>query len=124
MRFLADESCDVALVKALRDAGNDVLEVRLIKAGAYDEWVVDLALSERRVLLTADKDFAWLIYAHGQKAIGVIFLRYPVSERHGMRGFIPWRNQLRALFAIQALTPINSGGADFTGALYKSKIET
>jgi predicted nuclease of predicted toxin-antitoxin system len=81
MRFLADESCDVALVKALRDAGNDVLEVRLIKAGADDEWVVDLALSERRILLTEDKDFGWLIYAHGQKAIGVIFLRYPVSER-------------------------------------------
>jgi len=51
MRFLADESCDVASVKALRDAGNDVLEVRLIKAGADDEWVVDLALSERRILL-------------------------------------------------------------------------
>lgn len=51
MRFLADESCGVALVKALRDAGNDVLEVRLIKAGADDEWVVDLALSERRILL-------------------------------------------------------------------------
>ena len=52
MRFLADESCDVALVKALRDVGNDVLEVRLIKAGADDEWVVDLALSESRILLT------------------------------------------------------------------------
>ena len=34
MRFLADESWDVALVKALRDAGNDALEVRLIKPGA------------------------------------------------------------------------------------------
>jgi len=33
-------------------------------------------------LLTEDKDFGWLIYAHGHKAIGVIFLRYPFSERH------------------------------------------
>jgi predicted nuclease of predicted toxin-antitoxin system len=88
MRLLADESCDVALVKALRDAGNDVLEVRQIKAGADDEWVVGLALSEGRLLLTEDKDFGWLIYAHGQKAIGVIFLRYPVWERERISQYL------------------------------------
>jgi predicted nuclease of predicted toxin-antitoxin system len=44
--------------------------------------VVNLSVSENRILLTEDKDFGWLIYAHGHKAIGVIFLRYPVSERH------------------------------------------
>jgi len=82
MRFLVDESCDVALGKALVEAGNDVLEIRLIRPGAEDEWVVSLAVSEDRILLTEDKDFGWLIYAHGHKAIGVIFLRYPVSERH------------------------------------------
>jgi len=81
MRFLVDESCDVALSRALLDAGNDVLEIREEKPGAYDEWVVGLAVSENRILLTAYKDFGWLIYAHGHKAIGVIFLRYPVSER-------------------------------------------
>jgi predicted nuclease of predicted toxin-antitoxin system len=81
MRFLVDESCDVAMGLALLEAGNDVLEIRAIRPGADDEWVVDLAVSEYRILLTEDKDFGWLIYAHGHKAIGVIFLRYPVSER-------------------------------------------
>jgi hypothetical protein len=38
MRFLVDESCDVALGKALVEAGNDVLEIRLIRPGAEDEW--------------------------------------------------------------------------------------
>jgi len=60
----------VALTRALLEAGND------------DEWVVFLSVSENRILLTEDKDFGWLIYAHGHKATGVIFLRYPVSERH------------------------------------------
>jgi predicted nuclease of predicted toxin-antitoxin system len=55
--------------------------VREGKPGADDEWVMNLAVSENRILLTEDKDFGWLIYAHGHKAIGVIFLRYPVSER-------------------------------------------
>jgi predicted nuclease of predicted toxin-antitoxin system len=64
------------------EAGNDVLEVREAKPGAADEWVISLAVSENRILLTEDKDFGWLIYAHGHKAIGVIFLRYPVSERN------------------------------------------
>jgi predicted nuclease of predicted toxin-antitoxin system len=81
MRFLVDESCDVAMSTALLKAGNDVMEVRAIKSGADDEWVVDLAVSENRILLTEDKDFGWLIYSSGHKAIGVIFLRYPVSER-------------------------------------------
>jgi predicted nuclease of predicted toxin-antitoxin system len=44
--------------------------------------VINLALSEERILLTEDKDFGRLIYAYGHKSIGVIFLRYPVSERH------------------------------------------
>jgi predicted nuclease of predicted toxin-antitoxin system len=81
MRFLVDASCDVAMGLALREAGNDVLEIRVIRPGADDEWVVDLAVSENRKLLTEDKDFGWLIYAHGHTAIGVIFMRYPVSER-------------------------------------------
>lgn len=70
------------LAQALLEDGNDVLEVRDSKLGANDEWVINFALSENRILLTEDKDFGRLIYAHGHKAIGVIFLRYPVSERH------------------------------------------
>jgi predicted nuclease of predicted toxin-antitoxin system len=81
MRFLVDESCDVALGRALLDAGNDVKEVREASPGADDAWVVGFAVSENRILLTEDKDFGRLVYAHGQKAIGVIFLRYPVWER-------------------------------------------
>ena len=46
MRFLVDESCDVALGRALLEAGNDVLEVREVEPGADDEWVVGLAVSD------------------------------------------------------------------------------
>jgi len=73
MRFLVDESCDIVLSQALLEDGNDVLDVRDSKPGANDEWVINFALSENRILLTEDKDFGRLIYAHGHKAIGVIF---------------------------------------------------
>ncbi len=81
MRFLADESCDFMIVKTLRDAGHDVLAVSEITPRAADSEVIRFAVSEKRILLTEDKDFGQLVYAHGQKTIGVIFLRYPSSTR-------------------------------------------
>ncbi len=81
MRFLADESCDFAIVRRLRDDGYDVVAVAEIEPRAEDKRVVDLAVRERRLLLTEDKDFGQLLFAHGQAAPGVIFLRYPASAR-------------------------------------------
>jgi predicted nuclease of predicted toxin-antitoxin system len=81
MRLLADESCDFMIVKTLRDAGHDVLAVSEITPRAEDSQVIRFAVSEKRILLTEDKDFGQLVYAHGQKTIGVIFLRYPSSTR-------------------------------------------
>jgi predicted nuclease of predicted toxin-antitoxin system len=40
-----------------------------------------LAAREERIPLTEDKDFGQLVYAHGQKTHGVIFLRFPISAR-------------------------------------------
>ncbi len=52
MRFLADESCDFAVVRALRATGHDVRAVTETHRGANDEDVIALALAEHRVLLT------------------------------------------------------------------------
>jgi len=79
--FLADESCDFAVVRALRAAGYDVLAVAERSPGAHDEDVIRLATSERRILLTEDKDFGQLVFAAGKETCGVIFIRYPASLR-------------------------------------------
>ena len=81
MRFLADESCDSIMVRALREAGHDVLAVSDVTPRAVDSEVIELALREKRILLTEDKDFGQLVYSHGQKTMGVIFLRFPFSAR-------------------------------------------
>lgn len=81
MRFLADESCDFNLVRALRDAGHDVLAICEISPRAEDAAVIELSVREERVLLTEDKDFGQLVFAHGRKVHGVVFLRYPLSTR-------------------------------------------
>ena len=81
MRFLADESCDFAVVTALRAAGHDVSAVVEINPGAADEVVLALARSESRVLLTEDKDFGLLTYGGGQETPGVVLLRFPAGVR-------------------------------------------
>lgn len=81
MRFLADESCDSAVVRALRTAGHDVVAVAEIARGAKDLEVIRLAREAGRVLLTEDKDFGQLVYAGGQAGTGVVFLRFPAPVR-------------------------------------------
>ena len=75
MRFLADESCDFAVVRALRAAGHDVSTVSDVTPGAEDHIVAALADSESRVLLTEDKDFGQLAYASGHSTSGVVPVR-------------------------------------------------
>ena len=81
MRFLADESCDFAVVRALRAAGFDVLCVAESSPRAEDSEIIGLAFREERILLTEDKDFGRLVYSHGQETLGVIFLRFPTFAR-------------------------------------------
>jgi len=81
MRFLADESCDFTFVRVLRSAGHDVLAVAESAAGASDDKVIALAHSQRRILITEDKDFGQLVFAAAASTSGVIHVRYPMRYR-------------------------------------------
>jgi len=81
MRFLADESCDAAVVVALRAAGHDVALVRERCPGAEDLVVAALASNENRVLLTENKDFGFLAQAVSTTRVGVILIRFPTRAR-------------------------------------------
>ena len=81
MRFLADESCDFAVVVALRTAGHDVKAVVEHAPAAADDVVLALAHGEGRILLTEDKDFGQLAYAGGHGTAGVILIRFPAGVR-------------------------------------------
>ena len=77
MQFLADESCDFAVVRALRAAGHDVTTAADLMGGADDTVVAGLAVSEARILLTEDKDFGQLAYATGHVEPGRVRLGRP-----------------------------------------------
>jgi predicted nuclease of predicted toxin-antitoxin system len=81
VRFLADESCDFAVVVALRTASHDVTAVVELAPAAADDVVLALARGEGRILLTEDKDFGQLAYAGRHGTAGVILIRFPAHAR-------------------------------------------
>jgi predicted nuclease of predicted toxin-antitoxin system len=60
MRLLADENFPKPIVEALRADRHDVLWARADCAGWKNVVLLDLAVSEARIVLTLDKDF-WQI---------------------------------------------------------------
>jgi predicted nuclease of predicted toxin-antitoxin system len=76
VKFLADESCARPVIIALREANHDVVAIAEVEKRAVDERVIDRALSERRVLITEDRDFGELVYARGRRSAGVIFVKF------------------------------------------------
>jgi predicted nuclease of predicted toxin-antitoxin system len=75
VKFLADESTDFPIVKALREKGVDLIYISEISAGISDEEVLMLANESERVLLTADKDFGELVFRLKRINKGVILYR-------------------------------------------------
>ena len=57
LRFLADESCDFAVVRALRAEGYDVLAIDELMPRSNDRALINQANAGKRIFLTEDKDF-------------------------------------------------------------------
>jgi predicted nuclease of predicted toxin-antitoxin system len=81
LRFLADESCDFAVVRVLRADGFDVLAVGEATSRSIDRDLIKQASDERRILLTEDKDFGWLVFVSHVDSSGVILIRFPGRAR-------------------------------------------
>lgn len=84
LRFLADESCDFAIVRALRADGYDVLAVGEFTQRSDDRELIEQAYSENRILLTEDKDFGWLVFVSQVDTAGVILIRFPGNKREAL----------------------------------------
>ena len=81
MKLVADESCAGPVIRALREAGHDVLVIAESATGASDEAVIARAFDEGRVLITEDRDFGELVYARGRSSAGVVFVKFQSRAR-------------------------------------------
>ena len=84
MRFLADENCDFAVVRALRLVAHDVLAISEVQKQSVDREVIELCTQQNRVLITEDKDFGWLTYVQHIESPGVILIRFPAAARRSL----------------------------------------
>lgn len=81
MRFLANENFPRKSIHLLRSAGHDIQAIAEKTPGMRDEEVLAYAKSERRIIITFDRDYGELIYRRKLPSpAGVIFLRFaPVT---------------------------------------------
>src|SRR5262249_10512416 len=84
MHLLADESCAGSVIRALREAGHNLVAISEVAKGATDEQVLERAYSDKRILITEDRDFGELVYARCRPSSGVMLLRFHGRTRHGM----------------------------------------
>jgi predicted nuclease of predicted toxin-antitoxin system len=87
LRFLADESCDFAIVRLLRGAGHDVSAIAETHPGITDQEVIALARTEKRIVITEDKGFGQLVKA-SDPGSGVILLRFHANARTALADMV------------------------------------
>ena len=76
MKLLANENFPLTSVKILKDSGFDIMYIGTDFSGILDSEVMDIAIEQKRTILTFDRDYGELIFKKGFKPeMGVIYLR-------------------------------------------------
>ena len=86
MLLLVDESTGKRLAALLASAGHDVVFVGDVMPSSSDEEVLAKAESEKRILISDDKDFGELVIRQRKPATGVTLLRTLSVSPHSRLG--------------------------------------
>jgi predicted nuclease of predicted toxin-antitoxin system len=74
MQFLANENFPKPSIILLRQNNINIVSISEHSPGLTDKQVMDIAVNEKRTILTHDSDYDELIFKHGHKPQdGVIF---------------------------------------------------
>jgi predicted nuclease of predicted toxin-antitoxin system len=109
--IITDENLHGALVKALVESGYEVKPVASVNYGVTDEVVISMAYEESAILVTEDKDFGELVFAHQMAKVTVVFLRYrqvelPVIKQNLLRVILEYAHLEGRFFIVVTSTKI------------------
>lgn len=97
MKFLIDENVGNSVVRYLKDNGHDIMVAsKKGFSGREDDFLLEYAFKEGRIIITNDKDFGFLVYRQRMPSHGVILFRF-IQELPSLR--------VQALEAILSLKP-------------------
>lgn len=74
--IIADENLETYWIELLRNRGMQVFSIRENMPGITDLKIIELVKEKKGVLITEDKDFGELVFAHGISGLSIVFLRY------------------------------------------------
>lgn len=104
MKFLIDENLSKKLARFLNQLGYPTLRVKIINPGIDDYQVLELALSEDLILITADRDFGELVFKEKLSHSGLIFLRLedetPDNTIRAVQKLIPQFDEIKNRFVV------------------------
>ena len=75
LRFIVDVGVSAMVERWLQKHGYDIKNVRDIDPRMIDKEILKMAVSEKRMVITMDKDFGELVYNSGLPHAGVLLLR-------------------------------------------------
>lgn len=91
MRFLADENIPVSAVSVLRSLGHDAKHlIETAYRGARDAVIFELAVQERRHLITKDLDFGNIFVYRPRKETGILVVRIRDDQPGKIGRLLAW----------------------------------
>ncbi len=75
LKFLVDVGVSIKVESWLIEQGYDTKSIRNIDPRMPDKKILQIALQEKRMVITMDKDFGELVYNSGLPHAGVLLLR-------------------------------------------------
>ena len=80
MKLIIDVGVSNEVEKWLAENGHDVKSIRNLNPSMEDKEIIRIALKEKRLLITMDKDFGELVFKSGMDHYGVLLLRLETAN--------------------------------------------
>ena len=81
-KFLLDENIPQSVYLSLKNSGYDVISICEKFRGISDKEIIKISRESKRIIITLDKDFGYLVFNRKMKPSGVILFRiHPQSPQ-------------------------------------------